>query len=131
MITCKLLSYFFHASKKKKKKSIVSTDLVLLLDKSRKRIVLSHSDMSDSLRPRELYSLWKFSRPQPWSEWQSVNQSCPTLFDPMDYSIPGSSIHGIFQARILAWVAFPFSKRSSQPRNQTQVSHTAGRFFTS
>jgi len=53
-------------------------------------------------------------------------QSCPTLCDPMDYTV-----HGILQARILEWVAFPFSRASSQPRNQTQISHIAGRFFTS
>ena len=47
-----------------------------------------------------------------------VTQSCPTLCDPMDYTV-----HGILQARILQWVAFPFSRGSSQPRNQTQVSH--------
>ena len=52
-----------------------------------------------------------------------VAQSCPTLCDPIDY--------GILQARILEWVVFPFSRGSSQPRNRTQVSHTAGRFFTS
>ena len=50
-----------------------------------------------------------------------VTQSCPTLFDPMDYTV-----HGILQARILEWVAFPFSRGSSQPRDQTQVSHIAG-----
>ena len=55
-----------------------------------------------------------------------VAQSCLTLCDPMDYTV-----HGIFQARILEWVAVPFSKVSSQPRNRTQVSHIAGRFFTS
>ena len=54
-----------------------------------------------------------------------VAQSCPTLLDPMDYTV-----HGILQARILEWVAFPFSRRSSQPRDQTQVSRIAGRFFT-
>ena len=58
-------------------------------------------------------------------------QSCPTLCDPMDCSPPGSSVHGILQARILGWVAFPFSRGSSQPRDRTQVSHIAGRFFTS
>ena len=46
-----------------------------------------------------------------------VAQSCPTLCDPMDYSLPGSSVHGIFQARILEWVAISFSRRSSQPRD--------------
>ena len=49
----------------------------------------------------------------------------------MDCSPPGSSIHEILQARILEWVAVPFSKGSSQPRDWTQVSHIAGRFFTS
>ena len=55
-----------------------------------------------------------------------VTQSCPTLCDPMDYKVPG-----IFQARIPEWVAFPFSRGSSQPRDWTQVSCIAGRFFTS
>ena len=59
-----------------------------------------------------------------------VAQSCPTLCDPMDYSLPGSSVHGIFQARVLEWVAVSFSRRSSQPRDRTQVSRTAGRRFT-
>ena len=59
-----------------------------------------------------------------------VAQSCLTLCNPMDCSLPGSSIHEILQARILEWVAIPFSGRSSQPTNQTQVSHIAGGFFT-
>ena len=54
----------------------------------------------------------------------SVTQSCLTLCDPMDCSPPGSAAHGILQARILEWVAVPFS------RDQTQVSCIAGRFFT-
>ena len=53
-----------------------------------------------------------------------------SLCDPMDCSPPGSSVHGILQARILEWVAIPFSKESSQPRDQTPVSFIAGRFFT-
>ena len=60
-------------------------------------------------------------------------QSCPTLCDPMDCSLPGSSIHGILQARILEWVAISSFRWSSQPRDQTRVSHIsciAGRFFT-
>ena len=60
----------------------------------------------------------------------NVAKSCPTLCDLMDSSLPGSSVHGILWARILEWVAFPFSGGSSQPRDQTQVSHTAGRIFT-
>ena len=59
-----------------------------------------------------------------------VAQSCPTLCDPMDCSPPGSSIHGIFQARVLEWVAISFLRGSSQPRDGTQVSHIAGRRFT-
>ena len=49
-----------------------------------------------------------------------VTQSCPTPSDPMDCSLPGSSIHGIFQARILEWVAISFSRGSSQPRDRTR-----------
>ena len=54
-----------------------------------------------------------------------VAQWCLTLCDPVDYTV-----HGILQARILDWVAFPFSRGSSQLRDQTQVSRTAGEFFT-
>ena len=53
-----------------------------------------------------------------------VAQSCPALCDAMDYTV-----HGILKARILEWVAFPFSRGSSQPRDRTQVSCIAGRFF--
>ena len=60
------------------------------------------------------------------SEWVSeAAQSCLTLCDPVD--LPGSSIHGILQARILEWVAISFSRGSSRPRDRTQV--TAGRCF--
>ena len=59
-----------------------------------------------------------------------VTQLCPTLYNRMDYSLPGFSVHGILQARILEWVAIPFSRRSSRPRDQTWVSCIAGKFFT-
>ena len=94
--------------------------------------------------------------PSPMHEVKSeseVSQSCLTLSDPMDCSPPGSSVHGIFQARvlewgaidfsvmnytvhgilqarILEWVTFPFSRGSSQQRYQTQVSCIADIFFT-
>ena len=55
-----------------------------------------------------------------------VAQLCPTLCDRMDYGV-----HKILQARILEWVAFPFSGGSSQPTDQTHVSHIEGGFFTS
>ena len=55
---------------------------------------------------------------------------CPTLCNPMDCSLPGSSVHGILQAITLKWVAMPFSRGSSWPRDWTCVSCTAARFFT-
>ena len=55
-----------------------------------------------------------------------VTQLYPTLYDPMDYTV-----HGILQARILEWVAFPFSRGASKSKDWTQVSLTAGRLFTS
>ena len=70
---------------------------------------------------------------EPWHEKvvkALVTQSCPTLCDPIDYSPPGSSAHGFLQARILELVAIPFSRGSSQPRDQIQVSCIAARCFT-
>jgi len=58
-----------------------------------------------------------------------VAQSCPTLCDPMDCSLPGSSIHGILQARVLEGVAISFSGGSSRPRDRTRVSRISGRRF--
>ena len=66
--------------------------------------------------------------------WRAKSlQSCLTLCHPVDYSLPGSSVYGILQARILEWVAMPSSRVSSLPRDRTQVSCgscVAGRFFT-
>ena len=91
--------------------------------------------MSDSVRPHR----WQPTRlPHPWDSpgkntgvgchfllqcmkvksESEVAQSCPTLRDPMDYSLPGSSIHGIFQARVLEWVAISFSKDSTDTNNR-------------
>ena len=66
----------------------------------------------------------EFERPLLWV--MKVTLLCPTFGDPMDYTV-----HGILQARILEWVAFPFSRGSSQLRDDTQVSRIVGRFFTS
>jgi len=60
-----------------------------------------------------------------------VAQSCLTLCDPMDCTLTGSSVHGIFQAIVLEWIAIPFSRGSSQPRARTQVSRIVDRLFTS
>ena len=70
-----------------------------------------------------------------WIKWYvySVAQSCPTLCNPMDCSPPGSSFHGIPQARILEQVAISYSRGSSWPRDRTPtsgISCSAGRFFT-
>ena len=63
-------------------------------------------------------------------KWSEITHSCPTLYNPMDCSPPGSSIHGIFEARILEWVAISFSRGSSQTGDRTWVSRIAGRCFT-
>ena len=55
-------------------------------------------------------------------QFTSVTQSCPTLCNLMGYRLPGSSVHGIFQAIVLEWIAISFSRGSSQPRDRTRVS---------
>ena len=62
------------------------------------------------------------------SEWKSLSRV--QLCNPMACNLPGSSVHGILQARILEWVASPIPRGSSKPKDQTQVSHIAGGFFT-
>ena len=85
------------------------------------------STCTHSYNARTWSSVWHL-----WSEVKVlVAQSCLTFCDPMDYSLPGSPVQGILQARILEWVAFLFSRGSSQPRDQTQVSRIVGGFFTS
>ena len=79
------------------------------------------------LGPKFWTVCWKWS---PCSGHAKLLQLCLTLCDPMDCNLPGSTVHGILQARILVWVAISFSRGSSQPRGWTQVSHIAGRFFT-
>ena len=61
---------------------------------------------------------------------REVAQLCPTLCNPMDCSLPGSSVHGIFQAIVLEWIAISFSKGPSQPRDWTRVSRIVDRCFT-
>ena len=80
-----------------------------------------------ALEGRDTASIWREVKSVRESKVKvKVTQLCLTLWDLMDYTV-----HGILQAKILEWVAFPFSRGSSQPRDQTQVSHTAGGFFTS
>ena len=77
-----------------------------------------------------LKDLWLTHGSSSQSFESEVAQSCPTLFHPMDCSLPGFSIHGIFQARILEWVTISFSRGSFRPRGWTQLSHIVGRRFT-
>ena len=74
--------------------------------------------------------IWKVLSTFEVKKWSEVAQLCPTLWDPMDCSLPSSSVHGIFQARVLEWVAISFSRESSRPRGRTQVSRIVGRRFT-
>ena len=86
------------------------------------------------------FTVWAATRKPPYTYWSEmkwsevkcseVAQSCPTLCDPMDYSLPGSWVHGIFQARVLEWVDISFCRGSSRPRDRTPVSHVVGRRFT-
>ena len=103
----------------------------------------SHQNWGRGMLPRETWAFvpieeqrrldrHKYHCPQSSStlwKWENVTQSCPTLCDPMDCSPPGSSVHGILQARILEWVAILFSRASSRSRGWTQVSCTAGGFI--
>ena len=66
----------------------------------------------------------------PESERKVKSLSCVQLCDPMDYSLPGSSVHGIFQARVLEWIATSFSSESSWPRDWTLVSCIVDRYIT-
>ena len=92
-----------------------------------------------------LYRLWWITQPKVlnphcrlvllqspfllWKKWKEseVTQSCPTLCDPIACSLPGFSVHGILQARILEWVTISFSRRSSPPRDWTRVSEPPGK----
>ena len=92
-------------------------------------VAISFSRGSSQPRARTQFSRIVDRRFTVWKE-RKVAQSCPTLCDPMDCSRPGFSVHGIFQARVLEWAAISFSRGSSHPRDRTQVSLIAGRFFT-
>ena len=81
-------------------------------------------------RDREIQSRLVFGQTTGLHSLDSESVSRSVVCDPMDCSPPGSSVHETLQAGMLEWVAIPFFKGSSQPRDQTQVSCIAGRFFT-
>ena len=115
---------------KKMWKKIFGSKFPLVKKKSVRLIV----PITQSLTPPLL--LWRIQwllmslGVQRWEGKVWVAHSSPTLWDHMDYSLSGSSIHGVLQARILEWVAISFSRGSCQPRDWIQVSQVAGRFFT-
>ena len=99
--------------------------IALVTWKSRALPTWVSSALPSSTDVQEQGRLCPLSQPFGWQLKVKVALSCPTLCNPMDYRV-----RGILQARILEWVAFPFSRGSSQPRDQTQVSRTAGGFST-
>ena len=76
------------------------------------------------------YRLEKKKKRFTWVHFSEVTQSCPTLCDPMECSLPGSSVQGIFQAIVLEWFAISFSRASSQIRDWTRVFRIVDRCFT-
>ena len=94
---------------------------------------LSHQGspiLSKVIHKHKKRAVWLFPKHLKVQVKVLVAQSSLTICDPMNCSLPGSSVHGTSQARILEWVAIPFSRGSSWPRDRTQVSWIGDRFFT-
>ena len=92
-----------------------------------KRLLVKVKEESEKAGLKLNIQKTKIMTSSPIESESEVAQSCPTLCNPMACSLPGFSVHGILQARILEWVAISLSRGSSQPRDQIQVSHIAGR----
>ena len=111
-------------------------DKALMLKRKKKKnsVVNSQSRINKSLLAIKLS---KFTHTHPHTHTHThiylymclCAKSCLSFCDPTNCSLPGSSVHGIFQARILEWVAFSFSRGSSPPRDQIHIFYLAGRFF--
>ena len=136
----KYWSFSFNISPSNEYPGLVSFRLdwldLLAVQGTLKSLVQHHSSKASILR-RSAFFIVQLSHPYmttgkttALTRCTFVAQSCPTLCNPVDCSPPGSSVHGILQARILEWVAIPFSRESSQAGNQTRVSCTTGRFIT-
>ena len=106
----------------------VWTKQTVQTDASQNNSILGQGLGSETQTPNYIWIKWKSDK---GGESESVSCSviCLTLFNPMDSSLPGSSVHGILQARILERVAIPYSRGSSWPRNWILVTCIAGRFF--
>ena len=116
------MQIYVHCSLKKKENlpfapTWLDMESIMLIEISQRQILYDFNHMWNLRNKRK-------------GKKREVAQWCLTLCDPMDCSLPGSSIHGIFQARVLEWVAISFSRGSSRPRDQTWVSRTVGRHFT-
>ena len=95
------------------------------------RVLTLTSSICATWNVREKMHLnWKSLHPLESESESEVTQSCPILWGPVDCSLPSSSVHGIFQATVLEWVAISFSRGSSWPRVRTWVSCIVGRCFT-
>ena len=105
-------------------------DLWFALSSSALRMWYVVFDLGDKCCWNEIFAVALSFLLCSWKVEVLVTQSCLTLCDPMYCSPPGSSVHEILQVRILEWIAFPFSRGSSQPKHWTQVSWIAGGFFT-
>ena len=104
-----------------KLRAIVEVDPLATRWKVAEELNVNHSSYLKQTRKVKKLNKWV-----PYEVKVKVTQSCPTSCHLIDYTL-----HGILQARILEWLAIPFSRESFQPRDQTQVSHIAGRFFIS
>ena len=91
---------------------------------------LENSAVAIGLEKVSFHSSPKEKQYQRMFKWNEVAQSCLTLCGPMDCNLPGYSVHGIFQAIVLEWIAIFFSSRSSWPRDRTQFSCTVDRRST-
>ena len=103
-------------------------------DSSRYCSVNVNVDGQACFYPDEVKNTVRWPRIKKWQAAgfmrSEVSQSCLTFCNPMDCTLTGSSVHGIFQVTVLEWLAISFSRASSCPRFQTRVSHFAGSHFT-
>ena len=119
------LQYILNAFLHEKKKIVW-----VFLSQHRITLLLPLSLSFSCLLTIHSYQQWPEERVQSVKPAAKSLQLCPTLCNPKDCSPPGSYVQEILQARILEWVAMPCSRGSSLPRDWTQVSCIAGRFFT-
>ena len=110
--------------------TILDLNLLLLYTATVVLMILMLIDSDTFFGSAEVFVVFFFHGKTFSAVIEPIIQLCPTLCDPMDRSLPGFSIHGIFQASVLEWVVISFSRGSSQPRDQTRVSCIAGRRFT-